>query len=271
MDITRRRLIGDAASAPRRNDRNVGVRILFAVADMSLLRIVAMRTVLLLISVMFLASCVSNARDASLTTAADVVDPTALLGSGGPQTDESYRIGATDLLSIAVFQVPDLSFDEIRVDASGNVQMPMIGSVQAAGLTPNELSNAIARRLAERFLRNPQVTVTVKEAASQKVTLDGAVTQPGVYEMRGRTTLLQAVAMARGPTPSANVESVAVFRVVDGQRMVAVFDLRAIRNGEAVDPVILGDDVVVVDTSRLNSMLREAVTALPALAIFSYF
>jgi polysaccharide biosynthesis/export protein len=271
MDITRRRLIGDAASAPRRNDRNVGVRILFAVADMSLLRIVAMRTVLLLISVLFLASCASNARDASLTTAADVVDPTALLGGGGPQTDESYRIGATDLLSIAVFQVPDLSFDEIRVDASGNVQMPMIGSVQAAGLTPNELSNAIARRLAERFLRNPQVTVTVKEAASQKVTLDGAVTQPGVYEMRGRTTLLQAVAMARGPTPSANVESVAVFRVVEGQRMVAVFDLRAIRNGEAVDPVILGDDVVVVDTSRLNSMLREAVTALPALAIFSYF
>lgn len=230
-----------------------------------------MRLSALIISALLLAGCASNERDASLTTAATVTDSLSLQASAVGEVVGDYRIGATDLLRVNVFQVPDLSFDEIRVDASGNIQMPMIGSVQAAGLTPNELSADIARRLAERYLRNPQVTVTVKEAASQKVTIDGAVTRPGVYEMRGRTTLLQAVAMAEGPSRIANVESVAIFRQVDGQRMVAVFDLRAIRNGEAEDPVVLGDDVVVVDTSRLNTIMREAVAALPALAIFRAF
>lgn len=271
MDIERGRLIRDVASLPTLRDRGVGALTRFAVADASLQRVAAMRFILLLISALVLSACASNARDASLTTAADVVDPTALLGGGGPQADESYRIGATDLLSIAVFQVPDLSFDEIRVDALGNLQMPMIGSVQAAGLTPSELSNDIARRLSARYLRNPQVTVTVKEAASQKVTIDGAVAQPGVYEMRGRTTLMQAVAMAKGPLREADVRSVAIFREVGGQRMVAVFDLAAIRNGQAEDPVILGDDIVVVDTSRLSALLRDAVQALPAVAAFAYF
>lgn len=230
-----------------------------------------MRLLLLVLAALAVTACnTTPKRDISKITAATVVGPFAMAASTTPEMTGEYRIGATDKLSVTVFQVPDLSFPELVVDASGNIQMPMIGSVQAAGLTPNQLSSDIARRLGERYLRNPQVTVTVKEAASQKVTVDGAVTRPGVYEMRGRTTLLQAVAMAEGPSQTANVESVAVFRTVEGRRMVAVFDLAAIRNGTAEDPMILGDDVVVVDTSRLNTALREAVSALPAFAIFSY-
>lgn len=230
-----------------------------------------MRAFFIACAAFLVAACGGTTRDASLVTAAEPIDPVMLMASARGEASGDYRIGGTDLLTITVFQVPDLSFEEIRVDASGNLQMPMIGSVQAAGLTPNELSNDIARRLGERYLRNPQVTVTVKEAASQKVTIDGAVTQPGVYEMRGRTTLMQAVAMAKGPLREANVRSVAVFREVGGQRMVAVFDLAAIRNGQAEDPVILGDDVVVVDVSRTNALVRDAVQALPALAIFQVF
>jgi polysaccharide export outer membrane protein len=112
------------------------------------------------------------------------------------------------------------------------------------------------------------VTVTVKEAASQKITVDGAVTKPGVYEMRGSTSLLQAVAMAEGPTGIADLTQVAVFRNIDGQRSVAVFDLAAIRQGRASDPAVFGDDVIVVDTSRLNSALRGLLGVMPALAIF---
>lgn len=230
-----------------------------------------MRLLLLVFAALLISACnTTPSRDASRMTAATVVDPFAMTGAAGAEASGVYRIGATDKLSVTVFQVPDLSFPELVVDASGNIQMPMIGSVVAAGLTPNELSSELARRLGERYLRNPQVTVTVKEAASQKVTVDGAVKRPGVYEMRGRTTLLQAVAMAEGPAPAANIQSVAVFRTVGGQRMVAVFDLAAIRNGSAEDPAILGDDVVVVDTSRLNAVLRDAISALPALAVFSY-
>lgn len=232
-----------------------------------------MRALLIVCAALLVAACggAGGARDAGLVTAAAPIDPVMLMESTRGEATSDYRIGATDLLTISVFQVPDLSFEEISVDASGNLQMPLIGSVQAAGLTPSELSNDIARRLSARYLRNPQVTVTVKEAASQKVTIDGAVAQPGVYEMRGRTTLMQAVAMAKGPLREADVRSVAIFREVGGQRMVAVFDLAAIRNGQAEDPVILGDDIVVVDTSRLSALLRDAVQALPAVAAFAYF
>ena len=181
-----------------------------------------------------------------------------------------YRIGPSDKLALTVFQVEDLSFEEIFVDASGKLQLPLLGSVQAAGLTPAELSTDLERRLGERYLRNPRVSVSVSEAASQKITVDGAVMKPGVYEMRGRTTLLQAVAMAQGGTRIADMKKVAVFRSTDGRPMVAVFDLAAIRRGETVDPVVLGDDVVVVDTSRLSARYRDIIELLPGLSVFAF-
>lgn len=182
-----------------------------------------------------------------------------------------YRVGVGDKLNIRVFQVTDLSFDDLVVDTSGNIQMPLIGAVRGAGRTAGEMATDIAQRLSAQYLRNPQVTVTVSEAANQKITVDGAVTKPGVYEIRGSTSLLQAVAMAEGPTRVADLTKVAVFRSIDGRRSVAIFDLSAIRQGRATDPQVWGDDVIVVDTSRLSSALREALGALPALAAFAYF
>ncbi len=182
-----------------------------------------------------------------------------------PVADAGYRIGALDKLDVTVFQVEDLSFEDIQVDASGNLQMPLIGQVRAEGRTPAELAEDLTRQLGSRFLRNPQVTVSVTEAASQKVTVDGAVTEPGVFEMRGNTSLLQAIAMAKGPTRLADLDRVAVFRVVDGQRMAAVFDLSEIRAGRAEDPRILGDDIVVVSGSMRAAIYRDLLTIAPAL------
>lgn len=186
-------------------------------------------------------------------------------------TSDEYRIGVGDQLDVRVFQVEDLSFEALVVDTSGNINLPLIGAVRGANRTASEMASDIAGRLSARYLRNPQVTVTVKEAASQKITVDGAVTKPGVYEMRGSTSLLQAVAMAEGPTRVADLTKVAVFRSIEGRRSVALFDLSAIRQGRASDPQVLGDDVIVVDTSRLNSTLREIVSAIPAFAAFAYF
>lgn len=201
--------------------------------------------------------------------------PAVSLGVVGAMAVDSqsnaYRIGVGDKINVRVFQVPDLSFDNLVIDTSGNVQMPLIGAVRGSGMTPGEMATDIATRLSARYLRDPQVTVTVTEAASQKITVDGAVTKPGVYEMRGSTSLLQAVAMAEGPSRVADMTKVAVFRTIDGRRSVALFGLVAIRQGRAEDPPVYGDDVIVVDTSRLNSALREAVGALPALAAFAYF
>lgn len=230
-----------------------------------------MRNLLFVLLLGTLAACVSNDRNIATVTAATEIGAEAMQVQSIVSEGDDYRIGGTDLLSVSVFQVPDLSFAALRVDASGNIQMPLIGAVRAAGRTPNELSEDIRARLADRYLRNPQVTVTVTEAASQKVTVDGDVAAPGVFEMRGRTTLVQAIAMAKGPTPTADLNSVAIFRTQGGQRMVAVFDLAAIRNGTAEDPVILGDDVIVVDRSRVNAFFRDVLGAVPVLGVFRGF
>jgi polysaccharide export outer membrane protein len=216
-----------------------------------------------------LAGCGGPRMNVADMTAAQAVDLQTVPTVAEPSIE--YRIGVGDKLNVRVFQVEDLSFDQLVVDTSGNIQLPLIGAVGAAGRTAGEMSLDIAARLSAQYLRNPQVTVTVTQAASQKITVDGAVTRPGVYEMRGSTSLLQAVAMAEGPSRVADLSKVAVFRTIEGQRSVALFDLGAIRQGRASDPQVLGDDVIVVDTSRLNSALRDIVSAVPALAAFRPF
>lgn len=230
-----------------------------------------MRSLLPLLAAAGLAACASgNDRAASSPEVAMGIDPAQFqTTSAGAAT--TYRIGPSDKLTIRVMQVPDLSFEEIRVDAGGQLQFPLIGSIRASGLTAQELSAHISDALRGRYVREPQVMVAVAEAASQKVTIDGAVNKPGVYEMRGRTTLLQAVAMAEGPTRVADLKSIAVFRTVEDRPMVAVFDVSAIRNGQATDPVLLGDDIVVVDTSRLSVRMQEVLQLLPVAASFIYY
>lgn len=207
--------------------------------------------------------------DMAAMTAARPVDLQTAHVTSAPQAE--YTIGVGDKLSVRVFQVPDLSFEQLVVDTSGNIQLPLIGAVRASSQTAGQLSTEIAARLSAQYLRNPQVTVTVTEAASQKVTIDGAVTKPGVYEMRGATSLLQAVAMAEGPTGIADLTKVAIFRTINGQRSVALFDLQAIRQGRSDDPTVLGDDVIVVDTSRMSEAMRGIIQTIPALAIFRPF
>lgn len=180
-----------------------------------------------------------------------------------------YRINPLDKINITVFQVEDLTLKEVQVDASGKILLPLIGSVQAAGFTTTELSENIAARLSERYMHSPQVSVLVAESVAQKVTVEGSVNEAGVYELKGETTLLQAIAMAKGPSRVASLDDIAVFRRVNGERMVAVFDLAAIRSGTAEDPMIMGNDVVVVGLSNVKGAWREVVSALPALAIFA--
>jgi polysaccharide export outer membrane protein len=197
--------------------------------------------------------------------------PSAYAAIATPQTEQTgsdYRIGALDKININVFQEPDLSLQEVQVDANGNVLLPLIGRVVAVGRTTSELSGEIAERLNSRFLVNPQVSVIVASSVSQKVTVEGSVTEPGVYEVKGQTTLLEALAMAKGPSRVAALDQVAIFRTVDGQRSGALFDLRAIRRGEAADPEIKGNDTVVVGLSNVKAVWRDALTALPAFAIF---
>lgn len=168
-----------------------------------------------------------------------------------------YRIGAQDQLEVNVFGIEELK-RTVQVDSGGKVLLPLVGQIQAGGRTPGELSGDIATALKAKYMKDPQVIVTVKEAQSQRVTVDGAVLQPGVYPLAGPTTLLQAVSLARGPDPKlANVKKVAIFRTVGGARRSAFYDLTQIRSGKAEDPVVYGSDIVVVDTSGAKSFFQN--------------
>lgn len=190
--------------------------------------------------------------------------------AAGPASSADYRIGPLDKLNIVVFQVKDLSADDLQVDASGQILLPLIGAVQVKGKTTAEVSAEIARRLGDRYLQSPQVSVTVAEAASQKVTVEGAVNDAGVFELKGRTSLLEAVARAKGVSKAANSHRVAIVRNVDGSPHAATFDLAAISAGKARDPEVIANDVVIVDTSRSKSFWHGVVEVIPAFYLFTF-
>ena len=168
-----------------------------------------------------------------------------------------YTISSLDTLTIDVFGVPELSQTAVQVDNAGTVAMPFIGRVQAVGLTTSQLSQRIAGQLDQKFVKNPIVTVTVKDAASQKITVDGEVTQPGVYEIQPHTTLTQAVALAKGPSNVADIHDVSIVRVGTTGRDVTNYDLDAIHDGKATDPFVQANDEVVVDASGSRKFVRD--------------
>lgn len=182
-----------------------------------------------------------------------------------------YQIGPLDKISITVFQEPDLSLKDVQVEASGQILLPLIGAVQASGKTSSELAREIAARLGERYLQSPQVSVLVSGSVSQRVTVEGQVREPGIYEIQGQTTLLQALAMAKGPSQVAADRNVVIFRVLQGKRMGARFDIADIRSGKANDPQIVGNDIVVVGLSRIKAFWRDVLTTAPLFAVFRPF
>ncbi len=194
-----------------------------------------------------------------------VPDPVAVYDSAS-----EYRIGPLDLLTIGVFQVTELSNLDLRVNASGDITLPLIGNVRAGGKTVVELQHAIAAKLSDGYLQSPQVSVFIKEYTSQRVTVDGAVVKPGMVPLTGATTLLEVIAASGGLGELAD-SRIVVFRMIKGQKLAAVFDLKAIRHGAAEDPQIFGDDVVVVEISNSKSKLHAFTQMVPALGFFSKF
>lgn len=173
-----------------------------------------------------------------------------------------YLIGPFDKLLVDVYGIPDLS-REVQADASGRISVPLVGTIEAAGRTPEELANAIEAGLRGRYVRYPQVTVNLKETVSQVFTVDGEVREPGLYPVIGKMTLMRAVATAKGSTEYARLTHVVVFRKVGGRSMAALYDLKAIRNGQYDDPEIFASDVVIVGNSQARRIFRDVLQAAP--------
>jgi polysaccharide export outer membrane protein len=188
-------------------------------------------------------------------SAAPIADRPALNSVTSMPSD--YTISSLDTLTIDVFGVPELSQTAVQVDNAGTIAMPFIGRVQAVGLTTSQLSQRISTELDQKYVKSPIVTVTVKDAASQKITVDGEVTQPGVYEIPPHTTLTQAVALAKGPSNVADIHEVSIVRLGTAGRNVSNYDLDAIHDGKATDPFVQANDEVVVDASGSRKFVRD--------------
>lgn len=179
--------------------------------------------------------------------------------------DRPSLIGPLDTISVDVFNVPDLS-REMQVDASGRVSMPLAGTIDARGKTAGELADAIEAALRGRYIRNPEVTVNIKSSVSQVVTIDGQVTEPGLYPVTNQMTLLRAIASAKGLSEFAREDDVVVLRTVSGRKMAGLYNIGAIRRGTYDDPPIYANDVVVVGDSPQRRRFRDLVSLAPLLA-----
>jgi polysaccharide export outer membrane protein len=178
-----------------------------------------------------------------------------------------YKIAPMDKLSVKVFKMDDLSGD-YDVDLAGNISLPLIGQLQAANLTTEQLDDQLTQKLGARYLEHPDVSVAIKASTAHVVTVDGAVREGGSYPVAGPISLIQAVAMAKGTTEDANARRVAVFRTIGGQRQAAAFDLTAIRRGQSQDPQIFPGDIVVVDGSSVKATQKQILQSIPLLSIF---
>lgn len=182
-----------------------------------------------------------------------------------------YTLRAGDRIDVSVFKEADFSGQKLPVDQTGNVALPMIGTVRAEGKTVDALAREIEGKLGARYLRNPKVSVLVDTPALASVTVEGEVKQPGVYEVMPGATLLTAMALARSPSETAKLNEVMIFRVVDGQRYGGVFDVAAIRAGKVTDPAILPGDTVVVGYSKARGAWQDFLKTTPLLNIFTRF
>lgn len=161
-------------------------------------------------------------------------------------TDPEYKIGPMDVLRIDVWKEPDISrLAPVRPD--GKISLPLLNDIQAAGLTPAELSKQIASGL-KAFITNPQVTVGVAEINSRRVYVTGEVTHPGSLAMLPNMTVLQALSSAGGFTQFAKLKSIYVLRSENGKKVKYPFDYKDVVAGrkEGQDIELKSGDVIVV-------------------------
>lgn len=176
-----------------------------------------------------------------------------------------YYVGPFDRLVIDVYGIEELSKREVQVDAAGRISFPLAGILDVNGRTPGEVEAELSTKLRQAYVKNPQVTVNLKETLSRLVTVEGEVRKPGLYPLVGKLTLMGAIARAEGTTDLSRLDDVVVFRTVDGKRYAALYNLNAIRHGAYQDPMIYANDVVMVGNSESRRVFKDFIALMPAL------
>jgi polysaccharide export outer membrane protein len=176
-----------------------------------------------------------------------------------------------DQIKVNVFGEENLSTENAVIDQAGNVSLPLIGEMRAAGLSPSQLSRTIEGAYGAQYLRDPHVNVVIERAAPRVVSVEGQVVKAGVYEVQQGYTLLSALALAGSPNETAKLDEVLIFRQKDGQRMGGRFDLTDIRAGRSPDPIILPGDVIVVGYNRVRGAYLDFLKAAPIVGAFARY
>ncbi len=136
-----------------------------------------------------------------------------------------YVIGPEDVLDINVFEAPEMNRD-VRVSASGEISLPLLGAVAAAGFTPRELETALEALLHQKYMKDPHVGVFVRDMQSHPVSVMGAVRKPGIFQIRGNKTLLEILSLAEGLADDAG-EDVIILRRAGQKNAPEVFSAKA--------------------------------------------
>jgi polysaccharide export outer membrane protein len=170
-----------------------------------------------------------------------------------PLSVSEYKIGAKDLLEITVFNLPELS-QTVRVSEDGSVTFSLLGKVEVAGLTAQELEKKLASLLDQQYTKNARVTVFIREF--QKVAIIGAVARPGMYELVGPTTLLQAIAQAGGLTAQAMNELFVYRYGKDGKqtRIVVKLEDLMINGNQDLNIELQPKDVVNIPVDQMQNV-----------------
>ncbi len=180
-------------------------------------------------------------------------------------SDVPYQLGPLDEVTVSVAGLDELNQRQVQVDSSGRFSVPVAGTLEAAGKTPEQVATIIRDRLRRQYIRDPQVAVNLVRTVSQTVTVEGEVKKPGIYPTLGRMSLLRAIAAAEGVTEFAKLQDVVVLRRVGGKDYAALYNLRAIRRAQYEDPDIYPGDVVMVDESRGRRMFKDFLQLAPLL------
>jgi len=169
------------------------------------------------------------------------------LGPTGQIPPPSYRIGFGDILQIDVWKEPDASTPSMTVRPDGRVSLPMVGELPVIGLTSSELERTLTEKLGA-IIRDPHVSVSIREASSHKVYVIGEVRREGAIRMTGPMTVLQALAEAGGLNDYAKRSGIYVLRVVDGRQVRLPFNYEAVVRGQLARQnisLLPGDTVVI--------------------------
>ncbi|MER9661630.1 polysaccharide biosynthesis/export family protein [Mesorhizobium sp. M0159] len=237
-----------------------------------------MATIFALLASLAISACTSTSSTApSSPTAVDALQLTSssspLSGGGAlrvvkdlpaPQNTQNgseQPLSPNDVLDVNVFQVDNLN-RTVQVDSGGQISLPLIGTITAAGKTVRQLEQEIETAYGAKYLQSPDVTVFVKESIGQRITVDGEVNKAGIYPVASNSSLIDAIALAGGFNTVGDAKKVFVYRNIGANTLVANYNVEEIRGGKSRNPRIYGGDKIVVFASKSKIAMNNLKDAL---------